>query len=191
MLKVDIPEQAPSIWKRIIELRTNDVNKLAPKMKQAVLEFEGRLAEVDHIVVCRSGRPLEITFDPIRFETARADELQKIYYQQGTTNAPTAIYGWHFFGLASDYISKSRGWSVPAEWWAKMADIAEASGLASGYRWNSKDEPHVYLKGIKKSPSDATREAYFNTKNWLGLPVLSGQAHLDGLMRVWKITGAV
>jgi len=185
MLKTDIPIKAPSIWVRIEELRINRLDRLAPMMKErveALLEDAKKIGSINGEL-----------FDPIVFETDRVDELQRIYYEQGTTNAPTAIYGWHFFGLATDMISKSKKWSVKDSWWRALGKLAERNGLKSGYFWKRKDSPHIYFGTLKDSPSDIARTLYFSTPNWRGVKVFPDQSPEDitGLHKVWKAVGAM
>lgn len=184
MFKLEVPLKAPSIWEIIKNLRRSDTCYCAPLFKIKLLKL---MEECKKIGTLKGGE----LFDPIIFETERVDALQQIYFEQGTTKARLAIYGWHFYRLAADIISLSREWKVSELWWRTLAEQAEKVGLQSGYRWKSKDEPHVYLGGIKDSPSDLTRNAYFNTANWHGKPVLTGAEHEAGLLRVWKITGAL
>jgi hypothetical protein len=185
MLKVEIAVKAPSVWERIKELRRSDPCFCAPLFKVRLLKM---MEDCKKVGTLKNGE----LFDPIIFETERVDELQKIYFQQGTTKAPTAIYAWHFYRLAADIISLSKEWKVSDSWWKKLAEIAEDNGLQSGYRWVNKDEPHVYFGGIKKSPSDLTRNAYFGNTTWRTNPkVYDGAKHEEALLRVWKITGAL
>jgi hypothetical protein len=185
MLKTEIAVKAPSVWDLIKKLRKSDPCFCAPEFKIKLLTMIESAKKVGRL---RNGE----LFDPIIFETERVEELQRIYYNQGTTNASSAIYGWHFYRLAADIISLEKEWSVSDLWWSTLADLAEDHGLASGYRWTGKDEPHVYLGGLRKSPSDLTRNAYFNNTTWRTNPkVYVGAQHEEALMRVWKITGAL
>lgn len=182
MLKDEIPTASSSIWTRIKTLRTDDIGLLAPKMREAVLALLEDAKSVGDV----GGVP----FDPDVFETWRPDELQRIYFQQGTTKASTAIYGWHFFGLAVDIISTSREWSVPEAWWQTLAHLAQKHGLDAGYHWKHPDKPHLQWGYCKPSPSDAARELYFGTPDWKGKPVLESDAHRRGLARVWSAVSA-
>ena len=183
MLKTEIPALVPNIWTTIAKLRINRVDALAPKMQTYVAAC---LAE------CRTvGLVNGQLFDPIVFETIRTDALQRIYFNQGTTKAPTAIYGWHFYGLAVDVISASREWSVTPAWWTKLAEIMERHGLDAGHRWTRPDDPHGQFGTVKGSPSDLARTLYFGTPHWQTLSTYDGAAHTAGLRRVWEDVGAL
>lgn len=185
MLKLDIPVEAPSVWKRIDELRINSLDRLAPGMEARVKAYLADAAKVRTI----DGE----TFDPIVFETARTDELQRIYFSQGTTNAPTAIYGWHFFCLAIDVISKSKGWSVSQSWWRLNASLMRRNGIDPGFDWRKPDEPHGQFGTLKVSPSDVARTLYFGTPNWHSMKTFEPDdpRHMIGLRKVWRAVGAL
>lgn len=184
MLKIDLPVKAPSIWVEIESLRDNRLEHLAPKMQDRVLILIHDCKKISTV----NGE----VFDPIVFETARPQRLQEIYYQQGTTNAPTAIYGWHFYGLAIDVISKSKQWSVKPTWWAMLARLMRMNKIDPGYDWFKKDEPHGQFGGLKKSPSDLARTLYFGTPYWNDMrPFTDPAAHRQGLERVWRAVGAM
>lgn len=184
MLKIEIPTKAPSIWVEIASLRDNRIEHLAPKMQDRVHSFQldcTKFATVNGEI-----------FDPVIFETARPERLQEIYFEQGTTRAPTAIYGWHFFGLAIDVISKRKEWSVKHTWWAFMAGIMRRNKIDPGFDWLKKDEPHGQFGGLKKSPSDLARTLYFGTSHWLKMhPFTDPAEHRQGLERVWRAVGAM
>lgn len=187
MLKVQIPLEQPSVWLQIKALRCNDVCQLAPVMKARVLAMQEDMKGTTHILV--NGK--EYLFDPILFETERKDALQRIYYKQGSTNAPSAIYGWHFYRVATDWISASMEWSVPQKWWDTLANFMGKHGIDPGNAWIHPDHPHGQLGGLKKSPSDISRETYFGSKHWQGMKPFEGAEHEAALLRVWKIIGAV
>lgn len=185
MLKLDIPVKAPSIWERIDSLRIRDINRLAPGMQartKAYLEDARKVKTINGEV-----------FDPVVFETARVDELQQIYYEQGTTNAPTAIYGWHFYCLAIDVISASKGWSVSTAWWRFNASLMRRHGIDPGFDWHKPDEPHGQFGTLKPSPSDIARTLYFGTPNWHGKKTypVDDPRHMIGLRKVWMAVGAL
>ncbi len=187
MLKIELPLAQPSIWLQIKALRCHDVCQLSPVMKARVLAIQEDMKGTTSITV--NGK--DYAFDPILFETERKDTLQKIYYKQGTTRALSAIYGWHFYRVATDWISASMEWSVPQEWWDTLANFMGDHGIDPGNAWNEPDHPHGQLGGLKKSPSDLTRQTYFNTTHWQGLPLFNGPEHEAALLRVWRIIGAV
>ena len=183
MLKVEIPTKAPSIWVTIANLRNNRIDALAPRFQERVSEY---LFDAKKITTVNGE-----VFDPIVFETSRVDALQQIYFEQGTTKARTAIYGWHFFGLAIDVISRSKEWKVKETWWEANAKLMEKHGIDPGRRWNSPDDPHGQFGTLKKSPSDTARSLYFGTPHWQGMRTFTDARHLEGLKRVWKAVGAM
>lgn len=126
--------------------------------------------------------------DAYAYETLRSDELQELYYARGrtdidgefplgetVTNARSAKYSWHFYGLAADIISKSKQWKVSDEWRRSVNAIMRKHGLACGADWPHPDEPHVYWKKCKRSPSDEARRLYAE----------------GGLHAVWEAVGAL
>lgn len=185
MIKVELPTKAPSVWVRIKELRTNSLSNLAPTMRARVEDY---LQETKTIKTVNGEK-----FDPIVFETARVDELQRIYYEQGTTKAPTAIYGWHFYWLAIDVISASKEWAVSEAWWKLNADLMRRHGIDPGYDWKEKDRPHGQFGTLHKSPSDVARTLYFGTAYWQGMKTFAPDdpRHLRGLKRVWQAVKAM
>jgi hypothetical protein len=187
MLKIELPLAEPSIWLQIKALRCHDVCQLSPVMKERVLALQEDIKNMTHITVGKK----DYVFDPILFETERKDALQRIYFKQGSTHAPSAIYGWHFFRVATDWISASMEWTVPQAWWDTLGNYMKKHGIDPGNDWNDPDHPHGQLHGLKKSPSDLTRVAYFDTKHWQSLKPFEGSQHEAALLRVWKIIGAV
>jgi hypothetical protein len=184
MLKTSIPVEAPSIWLEIKALRDSNLDHLAPLMKARSLAF---LEDCKKVTIVNTER-----FDPIIFETRRPERLQEIYFQQGTTHAPTALYGWHFYGLAIDVISRSKEWDVRSSWWKLMADFMRRNSIDPGHDWLDPDDPHGQLHGLKKSPSDIARQLYFGTAKWAGmLPFTDPSEHQAGLERVWRAVGAM
>lgn len=121
--------------------------------------------------------------DAFVYESLRSDELQRLYYARGrttipphytVTNARSAQFSWHFFGLAVDVISKSRGWETSGEWRRRVAAIFKSHGLAWGGDWPHPDLPHFQWGKCKRSPSDKARELYAE----------------GGLQLVWQVVGA-
>lgn len=185
MIKTEIPVKAPSIWVRIKALRIQDTAHLAPLMRTRVDNYLDDAATIKTVNGER--------FDPYVFETARVDELQRIYFEQGTTKAPTAIYGWHFFWLAIDVISRSKEWAVSTAWWKTNASLMRKHGIDPGFDWVHPDEPHGQFGTLKKSPSDLARTLYFGTPKWQGMDTfaLDDPRHMKGLQRVWTAVGAM
>lgn len=129
--------------------------------------------------------------DAMVYESTRTDYLQDIYWRRGreqdtdgswhiidpdkvVTRAQTAQYGWHFFGLAIDVISKRHRWSVSAEWRRLVTEIFERHGLDAGMRWPHPDDPHYHWGRCKRSPSGSARYLY----------------RQGGNPAVWKAVGA-
>ena len=136
-------------------LVVDDLTELAPGMKRRV---DAALA------ACHAAN-----LDVIVYETVRTEELQELYYARGRTTIPPyrrvtnvqdAKYGWHFYGLAVDVISKSKRWAQPESWWYKVAVLFKEQDLDWGGDWESPDIPHFQFGGIRKSPSDKARALY-------------------------------
>jgi hypothetical protein len=136
-----------------------DFGGLAPKFREALLAA----LEECH----QSG------LDAYAYETLRSDELQELYYARGrtdidgefplgetVTNARSAQFGWHFFGLAADIISKSREWKVSDDWRHKVCAIMRKHGLKCGADWPHPDLPHVQWGACRNTPSDGARSLY-------------------------------
>lgn len=146
----------------------NDIRLLAPVMAARTGEALNRCH--------RKG------FDAIVYETRRSAELQAYYYAQGrtrpgiiVTNVSNPLYGWHYYGLAIDVISKKHQWSYPPGWLEGVSQIFEDCGLDWGGRWRRPDLPHYQFKGLKSSPSDRARELLRE----------------GGLEAVWRAVGAI
>lgn len=136
-------------------LVVRSLDGLAPKFRAAV---EAALAE------CQ-----EKNLDAIVYESLRSDELQKLYYARGrteippdytVTNAKSAQYSWHFFGLGVDVISKSKRWDVSDDWRAKVSAIFTHHMCAAGAYWPHPDYPHYQWYLCRRSPSDEARRLY-------------------------------
>lgn len=148
----------------------NDIDILAPKMQERVTAA---------LWECNNVAGLEV----VVYETVRTDHLQQMYYARGrttvppyrtVTNAKSAQYGWHFFGLAVDVIHKRLRWGATEGWWLKVAALFKEHGLDWGGDWENEDLPHFQFAGIRKSPSDRARKLYAE----------------GGLVAVWKAVGA-
>lgn len=156
-----------NVWLRIEELRQRDLNLLAPKFKDAVeaavAEIAGRSIRIGTIVV-----PLDVVI----FETARTNELQQIYYSQGTSKAKTAEKSWHYYGLAIDVISQRYEWfdnkfaketwpnriermAAAEKWFLAVGGFFEEQGCKLGAKWKHQDLPHIQWGRCKDSPDDA------------------------------------
>lgn len=118
------------------------------------------------------------------FETLRTEERQQFLYGFGrtydddrgiVTNANTALYSWHGFGLACDVVEKDgTPWDAPETFWQALGGAAEANGLVWGGRWAHRDRPHVQWARCPVSPTQADRELFES----------------DGIQAVWEKYGA-
>jgi hypothetical protein len=151
-------------------LVVSSLDGLAPKFRLAV---EAGLKECT-----------EAGLDAIVYESTRSDELQKIYYARGrtvippkytVTNAASAQFGWHFYGLAVDIISKSKRWDAGDKWNLQVAALMRAHGLDAGMDWPHPDIPHYQWGKCKRSPTSYARQLYAT----------------GGLEAVWKEVGAL
>ena len=177
MIKTQIPN-SHSVWARIALLRIRRMDVLAPKFRTAV---EAGIAECHAqssiILTLRDKSRHTLSLDPIVFETQRTNELQEIYFEQGTTQARTADHSWHFFSLSVDVISRDYEWftgssaikrwpdrrvreQVALLWFTSVALILKPHGLDWGGDWHRQDLPHFQLAGIPDSPTQEDRELY-------------------------------
>ncbi len=149
---------------------SRDVALLAPAFRAAV---EGAIAECN-----RAG------YDAMVYEASRSEELQAIYYRRGrdvfpphqtVTNAKSALYSWHGFGLAVDVISRSKLWSPAPGWFRAVGAIFKRHGCDWGGDWARADLPHMQWGRLRISPSDNARR------------ILRQQ----GLTALWREVGAV
>jgi hypothetical protein len=185
------------VWSRIASLRQNSLDLLAPAMRAAVVAVLKRAhGRVVHVTLS-SGLVDVAPLDPVVFETLRSDELQRIYYAEGTTNAPTAETSWHFYGLAIDTISIEYEWfdnaaarkrwplerdreTVSDAWFRAMAEIGKQLELDAGIDWPTRpDAPHLQWGRCSASPHDAP-----------GIYHTAG-CGLRGRQEVWKAVGAL
>ena len=151
-------------------LVVSSLDGLAPKF---------RLAVQAGLVECH-----EAGLDAIVYESLRSDELQRMYYARGrtvippkytVTNAASAQFGWHFYGLAVDIISKSKRWDAGDKWNLQVAALMRAQGLDAGMDWPHPDIPHYQWGKCKRSPTSYARSLYTT----------------GGLIAVWTEVGAI
>lgn len=186
MLKHEISAR-PSVWERIKKLRQSDTCDLAPLFRKKI---EAMLVDCEQVGTV-TARGQEFMFDPIVFETIRVNELQKIYFAQGTTNASHAFYSWHFYGLAVDIISKSMEWSPPQTWWNTLGGIARDHKLRWGGFWSKPDLPHIQWGDMIDSPNRAPF-IYFGVNTIQRYERFDDEVmHREGIMRVWKAVRAI
>jgi peptidoglycan L-alanyl-D-glutamate endopeptidase CwlK len=96
--------------------------------------------------------------DPLVFETIRNEELQREAFERGASKAEHAWQSWHYFGLASDVISRRQLWDAPRDWWVTWGECVERAGLAWGGRWSQHDYPHAqWGSPMRISPSYRAR----------------------------------
>jgi peptidoglycan L-alanyl-D-glutamate endopeptidase CwlK len=133
----------------------NDLDLLAPKFGAAVTVA---LKEAN-----KAG------FDAVVFEAFRSDVRQRFLYQKGrtiippktpVTNAPTADFSWHGYGLAIDVVHRTKFWEPDGgfDWFRNVAKIFKAYNCKWGGDWTSIDPPHFQWHLCKPSPSDAARQ---------------------------------
>lgn len=116
-------------------------------------------------------------------ETFRTPERQAFLYGFGrdyddgrgiVTQAPTALYSWHGYGLGADLVHATMKWDAPRSWFRLLGEVAQAHGLTWGGTWKRPDLPHVQWGKCKDSPSDDARRLYAE----------------GGLHAVWRAVGA-
>ena len=109
-------------------------------------------------------------FDPVVYESLRTQERQRWLHGFGrdyddgrgiVTNVEDAQVGWHFFGLATDIISKSRGWDWP-EFFDALAKSYISHRLTAGASWQMRDMPHGQWGKCRNSPSEISRQLYIH-----------------------------
>lgn len=186
MLKHEVAK-IESIWTIISRLRNRDIDALAPLMRTAV---QATQHECEGIVIQVWGGPIPL--DMRVFETLRPNELQAIYYSQGTSKAKDVWGSWHGYGLAIDFISKQYEWfnnqaakarwpnpkdrnNASYAWFDAVADIAKRNGLKWGGDWKYVDLPHLYWGKCAASPSQISRDIVAKTGK---------------IESVWKLVGA-
>lgn len=174
------------VWKRIDSLRVSSTEGLAPKFYQALLsgldDMVGKTIKLGVVTV---------DLDWYIFETLRTNELQEIYFEQGTTNAKTAEHSWHYYGLAVDGISRRFKWfdtpsarviwpkrenreAYAEAWFLDCGSYFEKYGCKLGAKWHKPDFPHVQWGKCADSP------------------VLAPQLKEEGgNERVWEAVGAI
>lgn len=186
----------PSVWSRIASLRQCSLDLLAPAVRAAVIATLRHAHGQTISVTLSDGRTDVVALDPMVNETLRSDELQRIYFEQGTTKAATAEHSWHFYGLAADLISIAYGWFDGADarerwpltadrelvadaWFRAIATIAVRFDLSAGIDWPTfPDAPHVQWSRCPRSPHEA--------------PEICAHAGggLRGRQAVWHVVGA-
>jgi hypothetical protein len=148
-----------------------DLAKLAPRFRAAV---ERVLAEMR-----RAG------FQPAVVEALRTPERQEYLFGFGrsyddgrgvVTQASTADWSWHGYGLAVDIVCAKRAWDAPPEFWRALGAAARDEGLVWGGDWKMRDLPHVQWGApMRQAPSARA-------------PKLRDEG---GLEAVWRAVGAV
>lgn len=193
MMKLELAA-TETIWQRIARLRHRNTDCLAPRFRAAV---EAAVAEcramgiVELPVTDEHGDAVCLPLDVMVHETLRTDQLQYIYFEQGTTKAKTAKKSWHFYCLAVDVISAHFEWFTGAEakkrwadkdlrarvasaWFKAVADVFKKHGCAWGGDWKDADLPHFQWAKCKATPDDA--------------PAIYARSGTHG---VWRAVGAV
>lgn len=162
----------PSVWTRIAALRQQSVTGLAPLFRAALEDAVNECQSLTISTKLSGDRRAILPLDVVIFETLRSDELQAIYFAQGTTAAKTARGSWHFYGLAADLISKRFEWfdgeearaqwpdakdraAVGAAWFRAVGEVCIKHGLEWGGNWHHPDLPHVQWGKCHDSPHEA------------------------------------
>lgn len=171
MLRHEINHKA-DVWAEIAHLRDRSLDHLAPQVRKYALAALAECHGQSVTVTLANGETETIPLDVTVHETLRSDELQRIYYEQGTTNAPTAEASWHYYGLALDVISAAYEWfgGRPAKerwpdsaerqlvcdaWFGAVGAICERNGFDWGGRWHHPDLPHIQWGRCATSPRQA------------------------------------
>lgn len=116
--------------------------------------------------------------DPIVYETGRTHQRQLYLYGFGrdyddgrgiVTHSRDVDDTWHGFWLASDIISKSKGWDAPPHFWITLEAVMEQQGLTSGRDWDRNDataesfvdSPHTQMgPPMRRSPSPSAARLF-------------------------------
>lgn len=93
----------------------------------------------------KSGRPVK------PYETYRSRLRQEDLYRRGrtvpgliVTNVKDPSTGFHFWGLAIDFVHPTKLWNMPRDYWWHLGQFAEQCGLVAGAFWKRlPDQPHV------------------------------------------------
>lgn len=188
-------DRRAEIWRTASPLIRRDLNELAPKFR---VQIQTALDECNAL-------GLEVAIN----EARRIDALQRLYWTAGRnpetgevinrkhvlTGARSAVFGWHFFGLAVDVMHARLAYKYSETWVTKVSTVFERVGLAWGGRWENPDIPHYYWRRCKAAPSDKARELYFGrpTPSWHGMHPFDIDSPPDryGLASVWHAVGAI
>ncbi len=132
-----------------------------------------RIASLDNCAPLFANAVKDVLLDmgnqAIVYESTRTEERQKWLYGFGrdyddgrgiVTNAITAKYGWHFFGLAVDIIHRIHEWNADEHWWDGLEIAYNHHGLTAGRSWRMKDNPHGQWGKCRTTPSDLARELF-------------------------------
>lgn len=153
-MAAEIPKGTPAeLEKHARSLVQNDSSVCAPLFVKLVEECNAALNALG--------------IDVVTYEWMRSDELAGIYHALGVSKAVDASHTWHHWGLATDVISKSRGWDVyptrhsdgtlhggDPKWYEPVWRAYEAAGLALGEHFHSIfDAPHVQWGGMPSAPT--------------------------------------
>ena len=125
-------------------------------------------------------------FDPVVAESLRTDERQKYLFGFGrqyddgrgvVTHSAVGHTSWHFYGLAVDVISRSRGWNPGSAFWTALGAEARIRGLVWGGDWRAlSDFPHIQFgSGMPDSPSATHAEMHVRA----------------GVAELWRALGAM
>ena len=143
----------------------NDLNQLRAKTNTKVMAYLNAMAR-DPILkgfgvvggyVNETIRDLAVQMAYFSRSRMSVEDVKKMFKAAGLwaitdaeakTKCTETLESKHLLGKAADIAPSKDGktpwWNAPDEVWARMAKIAEACGLESGYGWKAfKDSPHV------------------------------------------------
>lgn len=171
---------AESVWEQIDRLRQRDPALLAPVVQAAWDRGRARCAGLTVNVAGVDAPEDLVALDAVvLIETLRVQELQTIYFAQGSTKAQSVLKSWHAYGCAFDVIHRDYGWFdntaarkrwpdkqrravAGVRWYRAVAtQLTLTKELAWGGLWKTfPDSPHFQSAVIPVGPSQAAIEAY-------------------------------
>lgn len=187
------------VWSRIAKLRVKDVSLLAPSVRQAVTDG---IAACQGQVVTVTIKPEvteDVPLDPTVVETIRVQEMQEIYFSQGSSKQRSILKSMHCYGVAFDIISQQYGWftddraikkwpekdvrlKVSLMWYRAVANkLMETKELAWGGLWKRfPDSPHFQSSRVPAVPNDIMITTYQKAGG--------GEAGRKAVWKLFKLT---
>lgn len=187
---------AENVWTKIARLRVKDTSFLAPVVLQAVN---------DGIEACKGATVViegeEISLDVVVVETLRVQELQEIYFAQGTSKQKSVLKGMHVYGVAVDVVSARYLWfsdkasvekwpdskiraKASVLWYRAVADkLMATKELAWGGLWKRfPDSPHFQSSRVPSVPNDLMISTYQKHGG--------GQEGREAVWKLFKLEGS-